>query len=58
MQVIGQGKYGVIYFSVHKRTKLEVAIKVVKKKDLSLTDMELLRREIEILMICSHQSIC
>ena len=48
MQVIGQGKYGVIYFSVHKRTKLEVAIKVVKKKDLSLTDMELLRREIEI----------
>ena len=52
MHVIGQGKYWVIYFAVHKKTKQEFAVKVVKKKDLSATDMELLRREIEVLKIC------
>jgi len=29
-----------------------VAVKIVKKKDLSLKDQELLKREIEVLKIC------
>ncbi len=30
----------------------EVAVKIVKKKELSLKDIELLKREIEVLKIC------
>jgi len=49
---LGKGKYGVVKFAVHKRTKQEVAVKIVKKKDLSLKDLELLKREIEVLKVC------
>ena len=34
-----------------------VAIKIVKKKDLSIKDLELLKREIEVLKLCQHPSI-
>ena len=50
--VLGKGKNGVVRQGIHKRTKQVVAIKVVKKKDLSLKDHELLRREIEVLKVC------
>jgi len=30
----------------------------VKKKDLSLKDLELLKREIEVLKVCQHPNIC
>jgi serine/threonine protein kinase len=36
----------------HKKSSKEVAVKIVKKKDLSLKDIELLKREIEVLKIC------
>lgn len=49
---LGKGKYGVVKLGTHKRTKQEVAVKIVKKKDLSLKDLELLKREIEVLKIC------
>jgi len=49
---LGKGKYGVVKLAVHKRTKQEVAVKIVKKKDLSLKDLELLKREIEVLKVC------
>ena len=55
--VLGKGKYGVVRQGIHKRTKQVVAIKVVKKKDLSLKDHELLRREIEVLKVCQHPYI-
>ena len=42
---------------VHKRTKLEVAVKIVKKKELIIKDLELLKREIEVLKLCQHPSI-
>lgn len=35
-EIIGRGKYGVVRKGVHKRTKQEVAVKIVQKKDVSL----------------------
>ena len=32
-------------------------MKIVKKKDLSLNDLELLKREIEVLKVCQHPNI-
>ena len=55
--VIGQGKYGVVRLGVHKISKREVAIKIVSKADLSLSDMLLQMREIEVLKLCQHPSI-
>jgi serine/threonine protein kinase len=54
---LGQGKYGVVKRGTHKKTSKEVAIKIVKKKELSLKDQELLKREIEVMKICQHQNI-
>jgi len=51
-ETLGQGKYGVVKKAVHKKSGKEVAVKVVKKKELSLKDQELLKREIEVLKIC------
>ncbi len=54
---LGQGKYGLVKRGIHKKTQNEVAVKIVKKKDLSLKDQELLKREIEVLKICQHPNI-
>lgn len=35
---LGQGKYGVVKRGIHKKSQREVAIKIVKKKELSLKD--------------------
>jgi serine/threonine protein kinase len=35
---LGQGKYGIVKKAIHKKTGKEVAVKVVKKKELSLKD--------------------
>lgn len=49
---LGKGKYGLVKRANHKKSGKEVAVKIVKKKDLSLKDMELLKREIEVLKVC------
>lgn len=49
---LGQGKYGIVKRGIHKKTGKEVAVKIVKKKELSLKDQELLKREIEVLKVC------
>jgi len=54
---LGKGKYGLVKRGIHKKSQKEVAIKIVKKKDLSLKDIELLKREIEVLKICQHPNI-
>lgn len=35
---LGQGKYGIVKLGIHKKSLKEVAIKIVKKKELSLKD--------------------
>jgi serine/threonine protein kinase len=50
--VLGQGKYGLVKKGIHKKTKKEVAIKIVKKKELNLKDKEMLKRETEVLKVC------
>lgn len=54
---LGQGKYGVVKLGIHKKSQREVAIKIVKKKELNIKDQELLKREIEVLKICQHPNI-
>ena len=54
---LGQGKYGLVKKGIHKKTQKEVAVKIVKKKELSVKDQELLRREIEVLKVCQHPNI-
>ena len=54
---LGKGKYGLVKKAMHKRTHMECAIKIVKKKELSLKDLELLKREIEVLKVCQHPNI-
>jgi serine/threonine protein kinase len=41
----------------HKNTGKDVAIKIVKKKELTLKDKEMLKREIEVLKVCQHPNI-
>jgi serine/threonine protein kinase len=41
----------------HIKTGGKVAIKVIKKKHMSLKELELQKREIEVLKICQHPNI-
>jgi len=54
---LGQGKYGLVKRGIHKKSQKEVAVKIVKRKELSVKDLELLKREIEVLKICQHPNI-
>lgn len=42
---------------MHKKSLKAVAIKVMQKKQMSVQDVELQRREIEILKMCQHPHI-
>ncbi len=42
---------------IHLKTKKKVAVKVIKKKDMSLNEVELQKREIEVLKLCQHPNI-
>ena len=55
--ILGKGKFGLVRMAIHKGTKKSVAIKIMKKKDMNAQDIELVRREIEILKICQHPNI-
>jgi serine/threonine protein kinase len=54
---LGKGKFGLVRAATHKKTGKKVAVKVMKKKDMTVADMELQKREIEILKICQHPNI-
>ena len=54
---IGNGKFGLIKKGINKKTRKEVAIKIMSKKDMTTQDLELVRTEIEILKICQHPNI-
>ncbi len=51
-ETLGKGKYGVVKKAIHKNTGKECAVKLVKKKELSIKDLEPLQREIEVLKVC------
>ena len=54
---IGSGKFGVIKLCTNKKTKKKYALKILSKKDMDSSDLELVRSEIEILKICQHPNI-
>lgn len=56
-ETLGKGKYGLVKKAFHTRTGLECAVKIVRKKELTLKDLELLKREIEVLKVCQHPNI-
>lgn len=43
--------------ALHKKTGKQVAIKVIKKKDMKNRELELQKREIEVLKVCQHPNI-
>lgn len=49
---LGRGKFGQVKLAIHKKTGKKVAVKVIKKKDLNMNEIELQKREIEVLKIC------
>ena len=40
-QDLGKGKFGQVKLAIHKKTQRKVAIKVIKKKNMSLKELEL-----------------
>lgn len=48
---VGKGKFGTIKVGIHKKTGKKVAVKIMKKKQMTLQDIVLQKREIEILKI-------
>jgi len=56
-ETLGKGKFGLVKSALHKKTGKKVAIKVMSKKEMTVQDVELQRREIEILKMCQHPYI-
>ena len=54
---IGKGQFGLVKYGIHKEKKREVAIKIISKKKMSSSDLELAKTEIDILKICQHPNI-
>jgi serine/threonine protein kinase len=55
--VIGRGKFGAVKTAVHKKTGKKVAIKILKKKEMNIREIEMQKNEIEILKVCQHPNI-
>ena len=56
-QKLGNGKFGLVKLGINKQTKEKVAIKIMNKKKMDTSDIQLMRTEIEILKICQHPNI-
>jgi len=54
---LGKGKFGLVRAAIHKQTGTRVAVKVIKKAKLTIEDLDLAKREIEILKVCQHPNI-
>jgi len=54
---LGKGKFGLVKSAIHKKTSKKVAVKIMSKKEMSPSDVELQRREIEVLKMCQHPNI-
>ncbi len=51
-ETLGKGKFGLVKSAIHKKTGKNVAVKVMSKKEMTPSDVELQRREIEVLKMC------
>jgi calcium/calmodulin-dependent protein kinase I len=56
-EIIGRGKFSVVKNAIHLKTKKKVAVKILPKTEKTKKDLELQKREIEILKICQHPNI-
>lgn len=56
-EVLGKGKFGLVRLGIHKQLQRKVAIKIIKKKCLTLVDLQQVKIEIEILKIAQHPNI-
>lgn len=56
-EVLGKGKFGLVRLGIHKKLQRKVAIKIIKKKCLTLVDLQQVKIEIEILKIAQHPNI-
>ena len=56
-QKIGKGKFGLVKLGINKETKKQVAIKIMAKKNMDKSDLELAKVEIDILKIGQHPNI-
>ena len=56
-QKIGNGKFGLVKCGINKETKKPVAIKIMAKKNMDKSDLELAKVEIDILKIGQHPNI-
>ena len=56
-QKLGKGKFGLVKLGVNKKTNQKVAVKIMNKKNMDSSDLELVRTEIEILKVCQHPYI-
>ena len=54
---IGKGKFSIVNLGIDTRTNKEYAIKTIDKKNLSSSDLELIKVEIDILKVCQHPYI-
>lgn len=56
-ETLGEGKFGVVKLGIHKKTLEKVAIKIIKKLNMSSKDLELIKSEIDIMKKCKHPNI-
>lgn len=56
-KVIGKGSFGIVRAAVYKPTNTLVAIKGFVKANLSEDELQMVRREIDILRICNHPNV-
>ena len=56
-QKIGKGKFGLVKSGINKETHKQVAIKIMAKKNMDKSDLELAKVEIDILKISQHPNI-
>ena len=54
---VGKGKFGLVKLGINKETRKEVAIKIMAKKNMDKSDLELAKTEIDILKISQHPNI-
>jgi len=54
---LDEGHFGLVKLGVHKSTGEKVAIKIIKKGNMSEKNLGLVQTEIDILKICKHPSI-